>query len=249
MSMVRLALVTSVAWTPPSLPPVRFQMTQVSGLPNTASPRSAASRTPGDVVEDPRILPPEKYVAGGSPVRERINCASERPASALMIRSVRVSCHTIALYQGWPVFGFQTIVVSRWLVTPIAARSRAVMFALRIARGDHFVGARGDLERIVLDPAGLRQDLRVLELVAGDLVAAVVEHHEAGAGRSLVERADVTGHVTSCRIRYGIQAGAGDAADDRADDGNPARSPSRTIPCRGSAGWRARCAGRGRAPD
>ena len=36
----------SVTWAPPSRPPVRFRITQVSIFPNTASPRSAASRTP-----------------------------------------------------------------------------------------------------------------------------------------------------------------------------------------------------------
>lgn len=47
ISMVRLALVTSVTWTPPEGPPVRFQSSHVSTLPNSASPRSPASRTPG----------------------------------------------------------------------------------------------------------------------------------------------------------------------------------------------------------
>ena len=60
---------------------------------------------------------------------------------------------------------------------------------------DHLVGARRDLQRIVLDPAGLRQDLLVLELMAGDLVAPLVEHHEAGARRPLVDRSDVTWHL------------------------------------------------------
>ena len=59
---------------------------------------------------------------------------------------------------------------------------------------DHLVGPRRDLQRIVLDPSGLRQDLLVFELVAGDLVASLVEHHEAGARRSLIDRAYVTGH-------------------------------------------------------
>jgi hypothetical protein len=60
ISIVRLALVTSVAWTPPSLPPVSCQMTHVSGLPNTASPRAAASRTPGTLSRIHWILAPEK---------------------------------------------------------------------------------------------------------------------------------------------------------------------------------------------
>jgi len=46
----------------------------------------------------------------------------------------------------------------------------------------------------VLDPAGLRQDLLVLELAAPDLVAAVVEQHESGAGGALVDGTDKISH-------------------------------------------------------
>ena len=46
MSRVRLALVTSVTWMPPRRPPVRFQTTHVSGVPNSRSPASAAARAP-----------------------------------------------------------------------------------------------------------------------------------------------------------------------------------------------------------
>ena len=58
--MVRLAFVGSVTCTPPLTPPVRFQMTHVSVLPKTASPRSAASRTPSTFSRIHWILPPEK---------------------------------------------------------------------------------------------------------------------------------------------------------------------------------------------
>jgi hypothetical protein len=44
--MVRLAFVTSVTWTPPSTPPVRFQMSQLSIVPNSSSPASARARNP-----------------------------------------------------------------------------------------------------------------------------------------------------------------------------------------------------------
>ena len=47
MRSVRLALVTSVTWMPPRPPPVRFQTTQVSGVPKSRSPASAAARAPG----------------------------------------------------------------------------------------------------------------------------------------------------------------------------------------------------------
>ncbi len=66
---------------------------------------------------------------------------------------------------------------------------------LREGRADHGLGALPDLQRVVLDPPRLRQDLLVLELVAADLGAVMVEHHEAGAGRPLVHRPDEIGHA------------------------------------------------------
>ena len=95
--MVRLALVTSVTCTPPSAPPVRFQSSQVSVLPKIASPRSAASRTPSTFSRIHWILPPEKYVAGGRPALRRMTSPRPSRSSAEAIRSVRVSCQTIAL--------------------------------------------------------------------------------------------------------------------------------------------------------
>ena len=46
ISMVREALVTSVACTPPVAPPVRFHSTQLSMVPMRSSPASARSRAP-----------------------------------------------------------------------------------------------------------------------------------------------------------------------------------------------------------
>lgn len=60
ISIVRLALVTSVAWIPPSGPPVRFHNTQQSVFPNTACPCSAAARTPSTFSRIHLIFPPEK---------------------------------------------------------------------------------------------------------------------------------------------------------------------------------------------
>ena len=51
--MVRAALVASVAWTSP---PVSRQSRKVSIVPNASSPRSAAARAPGDLVEQPGEL-------------------------------------------------------------------------------------------------------------------------------------------------------------------------------------------------
>src|SRR5262249_37321815 len=52
-----------------------------------------------------------------------------------------------------------------------------------------------DLQRVVLHPAGLRENLLVLELVAAHLVATVVEDHESRAGGALVHRTDEVSHV------------------------------------------------------
>ena len=72
-------------------------MIQLSVLPKMASPFSAASRTPSTFSRIHWILPPEKYVAGGSPALRRMMSPRSSRSSALAIRSVRVSCHTIAL--------------------------------------------------------------------------------------------------------------------------------------------------------
>ena len=65
--MVRLALVTSVTCTPPSAPPVRFQISQLSMVPKSTSPRSARSRRPGVRSSSQRMRGAEKYVASGRP--------------------------------------------------------------------------------------------------------------------------------------------------------------------------------------
>ena len=60
MSIVRLAFVTSVMCSPPSVPPVRFQMSQVSMLPKARSPASARSRAPSTLSRIQRTFGPEK---------------------------------------------------------------------------------------------------------------------------------------------------------------------------------------------
>jgi hypothetical protein len=60
ISIVRLALVTSIACTPPRAPPVRFHSTHVSGVPKIASPFSASLRTPSTFSRIHCSLPPEK---------------------------------------------------------------------------------------------------------------------------------------------------------------------------------------------
>lgn len=60
ISNVRDALVTSVTCRPPSLPPVRFQSTQVSIVPKASSPFSARSRAPSTLSRIQAIFGPEK---------------------------------------------------------------------------------------------------------------------------------------------------------------------------------------------
>ena len=60
ISIVRLAFVTSVMCRPPSVPPVRFQITHVSMLPNSRSPESALSAAPSTLSRIQRIFGPEK---------------------------------------------------------------------------------------------------------------------------------------------------------------------------------------------
>jgi len=58
-----------------------------------------------------------------------------------------------------------------------------------------FLCACPDLERIVLHPARLREDLLVLLLIDTDDLAAVIEDHEPGAGGALINRCCVFRHA------------------------------------------------------
>ena len=118
MSIVRLALVTSVMWRP-----VSFHAIHESIVPKARSPESASLTRPGSRSSSQRIFGPAKYVAGGSPVRSR-NQSTPRSSESLFARSaVRMSCHTIAFATGWPDRLLQRTVVSRWFVMPIPERS------------------------------------------------------------------------------------------------------------------------------
>ena len=204
---MRLAFVTSVMWSPPSVPPVRFQITQVSMLPNSRSPDSAFSCAPSTLSSDPADL-------GTGEVRgERESdlllearlapVACENSSTSL---SVRVSCHTSALCTGSPVFLSHTSVVSRWLVMPTPAMSSALAPASCIASVDHLLGARPDLVRVVLHPAGLGIDLLVLLLAHAHHLAAVVEDHAARAGRPLVDCCRVLSHQLPLGLVFGETA-------------------------------------------
>ncbi|UTH93792.1 hypothetical protein SRIMHP_06620 [Streptomyces rimosus subsp. rimosus] len=60
ISMVRPALVTSVTCTPPSVPPVSFQISHESIVPKAISPASARARRPGTLSSSQAALGPEK---------------------------------------------------------------------------------------------------------------------------------------------------------------------------------------------
>ena len=153
----------------------------------------------GDVVENPLDLRAGEIGRRRQPGARRGSvcpCASE---SALTIRSVRVSCQTMALYQGRPVFGFQTMVVSRWLVTPIAARSAAVMLALRIAPAINSSVRAAISSGSCSTQPGCGRICWCSSWWRAISLPAAVEHHEARARRPLIDRADVTSCSLHCR--------------------------------------------------
>ena len=100
-------------------------------------------------------------------------------------------CQTMALATGLPVSRSQRIVVSRWLVTPIAAMSAAVAFASASAwrgRGE----LRGpDRSGIVLDVSRRGQNLRELLLGRRDRPAIVAENDRPAGSGALVEGQNV----------------------------------------------------------
>jgi hypothetical protein len=57
----------------------------------------------------------------------------------------------------------------------------------------------------MLDPARLRVDLLVLELMEADNTAAVVEDHEASAGGTLIDCTYVLSHVKGPPLVLGLQ--------------------------------------------
>src|SRR5690606_34330530 len=138
---------------------------------------------------------------------------------------------------------------------------------------DDGAGVAPDLHRVVLDPAGLGEDLLVLLLAGRDDLAGVVEDDRAGRGGALVDREDVlrrVGHRNSfvmmngwwswCRtaprgaqeppgwsgwVRRPCWRGRPGRRRAAGRRSGPRRSPSRCCPCAGWAGRRGRGADRG----
>ena len=98
ISMVRLALVTSVTCTPPSDPAGEVPQQPGVGGAEQRVPRSAASRTPSTFSRIHWILPAGEVRRRRQPGPVPDDVAAAVPRRArLASRSVRVSCQTIAL--------------------------------------------------------------------------------------------------------------------------------------------------------
>ena len=78
---------------------------------------------------------------------------------------------------------------------------------------DHLTDVLPDLLRVVLDPAGAREDLLVLDLAGLDDLAGVVEDDRSGAGGSLVDGKDVLG------VGHGEDSSGGSGGPDGARGG------------------------------
>ena len=170
--MVRLALVTSVTCTPPRGPPVRFHSTQESAVPKIASPFSASARTPSTFSRIHCTLPAAKYVAGGRP-----GLAPDHVAAAVAVERRGDAVGAGVLPDDRVVVRPAGVAVPhqrRLALVGDAERGKVAGRQLRRVqrRMQHRRGALPDLDRVVLDPARLRQDLFVFELMAADLGAA-----------------------------------------------------------------------------
>ena len=133
-------------------------------------------------------------MAIGRPVLARNRSWPPSADSSLQIWSVRVSCHTIALWTGSPG---GAVPDDRRLALVGDADGGDVVGELGSCRGPPSMTScvRSQISmRVVLDPPGLRIDLLVLLLIDRDDLPAVVEDHEPGAGRSLVDRCCVLRH-------------------------------------------------------
>ena len=204
MSMVRLALVTSVTCRPPCGPPVRFHTTHVSDVPKSASPRSAAARSPSTLLQQPLQLAAGEVGGRGQP-----GLAPDDLAAAVGVQG------------GGDAVGAGVLpddgVVPRTAGMPVPDDRRLALVGdadgvqvggAEAGAGeggpDDGLGALPDLQRVVLDPPGAGEDLLVLELVLANRPAGVVEDHEAGARRALVDGAHEVSHGLSLAQRAGV---------------------------------------------
>ena len=91
----------------------------------------------------------------------------------------------------------------------VAGAEVALLHGLR----NYLLGAAPDFFGIVLDPAGLRINLLVFFLGNRDDSSGLIENDEAGAGRALIDGADIAGHCTAlpffalCDFRWCVRQG------------------------------------------
>ena len=111
--------------------------------------------------------------------------------------AVRRHCQTMALAMGRPVALSHRMVVSRWLVMPMAAMSADVRRGHpRLGDGLHHhpVLGRPDLHGVLLHPALMGIILGKLLLRHGEDVLLPVKENGAGAGGALVQGQQICTH-------------------------------------------------------
>ena len=181
---------TSVTCTPPAVPPVRFQISQESMVPNAISPRSARVRESGYVVEQPGRLG-AREVAG------------QRQPGGVAEPVLPVAPAEFGAERGGPgvlpddrvVYGFAGRAVPKdRRLTLVGDAERAELLRAQPGPGEgarhHGLHLGPDLGGVVLHPAGFGKDLPVLALVDGDDRPVLVEDDAAAGGGALVDRGD-----------------------------------------------------------
>ncbi len=214
ISMVRLALVTSVMWRP-----VRFQISQVSMVPKRISPASARAPQPRLGVEQPADLRTGEVRGQRQPGALPETVLTLFAAQLGDELAVRVSCQTIALCTGWPVRRSHSTVVSRWLVIPMAARSLAPRPARCSALATHDWTLSQISAGSCSTQPGRGKYLPVLALVDGDDAAGDVEDDAARRCGALVDGGDEGHRASLGRMPVEVTEGLAAAAPEDFGDG------------------------------
>ena len=200
ISSVREALVASVTKPPaagqvPDQEAVDRPRGELAGLGAVGGPRGRgrASR---------RSWSPRS--TGRSPGRSARRPTAWRSLSRSQAGAVRRSCQTRAGAIALPVARSQTIVVSRWLVRPMAAIRSALMPARRACAG-HLRPDRAEQGiRVVLDPARLRVGRQDLGLALADGLEPRVVDDGPGAGRPLIDHQEMVARHRSSPASPGL---------------------------------------------
>ena len=146
------------------MPPVRFQITQVSMLPNSSSPASARSRAPSTLSRiHPTFGPRSRSRAAGRSCRRKRSWPPSAASSSHELVGARVlpDDRVVDRLAGRAVpDDCRLALVGDAQRGDVARRRRPVE-----RPSDHLLRALPDLHRVVLDPARLGIDLLVLLLV------------------------------------------------------------------------------------